>query len=170
MTESLAWEKWSTFSHNKYVEEAERYARPGSVAQKKAFFEAHYKKIAAQKAAAAALLEQANSGDKSPKIESAEPEVNSVVSSEETKPVTWEEKHEEKILVERDVNVESPNQIGDSTKKNDLRETELENLKDVSDSAQMEKPLLKVTILINASDFSANLLVIVTRVVSCRGH
>ncbi|GLT61282.1 hypothetical protein SLA2020_340010 [Shorea laevis] len=58
MSESLAWEKWSTFSHNRYVEEAERYARPGSVAQKKAFFEAHYKKIAAQKAAA--LLEQEN--------------------------------------------------------------------------------------------------------------
>ncbi|XP_062152600.1 protein WVD2-like 7 isoform X3 [Alnus glutinosa] len=58
MSESLAWEKWSSFSHNRYVEEAERYARPGSVAQKKAFFEAHYKKIAAQKAAA--LLEQEN--------------------------------------------------------------------------------------------------------------
>ncbi|XP_027923432.1 protein WVD2-like 4 isoform X1 [Vigna unguiculata] len=60
MSESLAWEKWSTFSHNRYVEEAERYSRPGSVAQKKAFFEAHYKKLAAQKAAA--LLEQANNG------------------------------------------------------------------------------------------------------------
>ncbi|KAI3452516.1 hypothetical protein Pfo_009180 [Paulownia fortunei] len=58
MTESLSWEKWSTFSHKKYVEEAESYAQPGSVAQKKAFFEAHYKKIAAQKAAA--LLEQEN--------------------------------------------------------------------------------------------------------------
>ncbi|XP_009625333.1 uncharacterized protein LOC107798433 isoform X2 [Nicotiana tabacum] len=57
--ESLAWEKWSTFSHKRYVEEAERYAQPGSVAQKKAFFEAHYKRIAAQKAAAA-LLEQSN--------------------------------------------------------------------------------------------------------------
>ncbi|KAI9076038.1 hypothetical protein K1719_041972, partial [Acacia pycnantha] len=57
-TESLAWEKWSSFSHNRYVEEAERYSRPGSVAEKKAFFEAHYKKLAAQKAAA--LLEQAN--------------------------------------------------------------------------------------------------------------
>ncbi|KAK4367400.1 hypothetical protein RND71_011192 [Anisodus tanguticus] len=57
MSESLDWEKWSTFSsHKRYVEEAERYAKPGSVAQKKAFFEAHYKKIAAQKAAA--LLEQ----------------------------------------------------------------------------------------------------------------
>ncbi|RDX68566.1 Protein WVD2-like 7, partial [Mucuna pruriens] len=59
MSESLAWEKWSTFSHNRYVEEAERFTRPGSVAQKKAFFEAHYKKLAAQKAAA--LLEQAKS-------------------------------------------------------------------------------------------------------------
>ncbi|CAJ1947547.1 unnamed protein product [Sphenostylis stenocarpa] len=60
MSESLAWEKWSSFSHNRYVEEAERYSRPGTVAQKKAFFEAHYKKLAAQKAAA--LLEQANNG------------------------------------------------------------------------------------------------------------
>ncbi|XP_039064892.1 protein WVD2-like 4 isoform X2 [Hibiscus syriacus] len=57
MSESLSWEKWSAFSHNKYVEEAERYARPGSVAQKKAFFEAHYKTLAARKAAA--MLEQA---------------------------------------------------------------------------------------------------------------
>ncbi|KAK4360797.1 hypothetical protein RND71_019749 [Anisodus tanguticus] len=57
-TESLAWDKWSSFSHKRYVEEAERYAQPGSVAQKKAFFEAHYKKIPSQKAAA--LLEQSN--------------------------------------------------------------------------------------------------------------
>ncbi|KAK4272156.1 hypothetical protein QN277_020747 [Acacia crassicarpa] len=56
MSESLSWEKWSSFSQNRYVEEAERYSRPGSVAQKKAFFEAHYKKLAAQRAAA--LLEQ----------------------------------------------------------------------------------------------------------------
>ncbi|KAF3444515.1 hypothetical protein FNV43_RR14207 [Rhamnella rubrinervis] len=58
MSDSLAWEKWSTFSHNRYVEEAEKHSRPGSVAQKKAFFEAHYKNLAARKAAA--LLEQAN--------------------------------------------------------------------------------------------------------------
>ncbi|KAL8043741.1 hypothetical protein ABFX02_08G005100 [Erythranthe guttata] len=57
--ESLSWEKWSTFSHKKYVEEAERYSQPGSVAEKKAFFEAHYKQIAAKKAAAA-LLDQQN--------------------------------------------------------------------------------------------------------------
>ncbi|KAK9272262.1 hypothetical protein L1049_002633 [Liquidambar formosana] len=57
VSESLAWEKWSSFSHNRYVEEAEKYAQPGSVAQKKAFFEAHYKRLAAKKAEA--LLEQA---------------------------------------------------------------------------------------------------------------
>ncbi|KAL2545088.1 uncharacterized protein Fot_14321 [Forsythia ovata] len=61
MLESLSWEKWSTFSHKKYDEEVERYSQPGSVAQKKAFFEAHYKRITAQKVAA--LLEQANSVD-----------------------------------------------------------------------------------------------------------
>ncbi|CAI9766727.1 unnamed protein product [Fraxinus pennsylvanica] len=51
--------KWLTFYNKKYVEEAERYSLPGSVAQKKAFFEPHYKRIAAQKLAA--LLEQENS-------------------------------------------------------------------------------------------------------------
>ncbi|XP_077250646.1 protein WVD2-like 7 [Tasmannia lanceolata] len=59
MSESLAWEKWSSFSHNRYLEEVEKYSKPGSVAQKKAYFEAHYKKIAAEKAEA--LLEQENS-------------------------------------------------------------------------------------------------------------
>ncbi|CAL0311934.1 unnamed protein product [Lupinus luteus] len=48
--ESLSWERWSSFSPNKYLEEVEKCATPGSVAQKKAYFEAHYKKIAARKA------------------------------------------------------------------------------------------------------------------------
>ncbi|VVB04210.1 unnamed protein product [Arabis nemorensis] len=52
MSENLEWGKWSSFSHKKYVEEAEKYSRPGSVAQKKAFFEAHYKRIAEAKKAA----------------------------------------------------------------------------------------------------------------------
>ncbi|GMI75083.1 hypothetical protein HRI_001177600 [Hibiscus trionum] len=58
MSESLEWEKWSTFSHNRYLEEVEKFSKPGSVAQKKAFFEDHYKKRAAMRAAT--LLEQAN--------------------------------------------------------------------------------------------------------------
>ncbi|XP_018466958.1 protein WVD2-like 7 [Raphanus sativus] len=52
-TENLEWGKWSSFSHNKYVDEAEKYSQPGSVAQKKAFFDAHYKKIAEAKKAKA---------------------------------------------------------------------------------------------------------------------
>ncbi|PSS28790.1 Protein WVD2-like [Actinidia chinensis var. chinensis] len=59
MSESLAWEKWSCFSNNRYLEEAERSSKPGSVAEKKAYFEAHYKRIADAKKAAA-LLEQQN--------------------------------------------------------------------------------------------------------------
>ncbi|KAJ8548320.1 hypothetical protein K7X08_030789 [Anisodus acutangulus] len=57
-SESLAWEKWSSFTHNRYLEEVEKYARPGSVAEKKAYFEAQHKRAAAKKAAA--LLEQQN--------------------------------------------------------------------------------------------------------------
>ncbi|XP_057525013.1 uncharacterized protein LOC130804564 [Amaranthus tricolor] len=61
--EDLEWEKWSSFNssnsnRNRYVAEAEKYSKPGSVAQKKAYFEAHFKRMAALKAAA--LLEQAN--------------------------------------------------------------------------------------------------------------
>ncbi|XP_011034182.1 PREDICTED: uncharacterized protein LOC105132394 isoform X2 [Populus euphratica] len=48
--DSLSWEKWSSFSQNKYLEEVEKCATPGTVAEKKAYFEAHYKKIAARKA------------------------------------------------------------------------------------------------------------------------
>jgi len=58
MTENLDWEKWSTFTHNRYVEEAERYSKPGTVAAKKAYFEAHYKRKAAERAAA--LIQEAN--------------------------------------------------------------------------------------------------------------
>lgn len=70
MTETLDWGKWSSFSHNKYLEEVQKYSVPGSVAQKKAYFEAHYKRLAAQKAAA--LLEQANAAA----TNSSEPEKN----------------------------------------------------------------------------------------------
>ncbi|XP_073135557.1 protein WVD2-like 7 [Henckelia pumila] len=48
--DTLSWEKWSYFSQNKYLEEAGNLSTPGLVAQKKAYFEAHYRKVAAQKA------------------------------------------------------------------------------------------------------------------------
>ncbi|KAJ0249866.1 TPX2 [Hirschfeldia incana] len=66
MSEKLDWEKWSSFpTQNRYVAEAERYSKPGSVAQKKAFFEAHYKKLAAARKAAAeeALLLRQQTSD-----------------------------------------------------------------------------------------------------------
>lgn len=58
VSETLDWGKWSSFSNNKHLEEVEKYSTRGSVAQKKAYFEAHYKRVAAKKAAA--LLEQVN--------------------------------------------------------------------------------------------------------------
>lgn len=42
--ESLSWERRSSFSHNRYLEEVERYSTPGSVTQKRAILEAHFKK------------------------------------------------------------------------------------------------------------------------------
>lgn len=45
-TEALCWEKRSSFSHNRYLEEVEKYSRPGSVTEKKAYFEAHFKRKA----------------------------------------------------------------------------------------------------------------------------
>ncbi|KAJ6890240.1 protein WVD2-like 7 isoform X1 [Populus alba x Populus x berolinensis] len=71
MSESLAWEKWSTFSHNRFLEEVEQFSKPGSVAQKKAYFEAYYKKRAAMKAAA--LLEETNAASNDvPEVEAAD--------------------------------------------------------------------------------------------------
>ncbi|XP_010493292.1 PREDICTED: uncharacterized protein LOC104770540 [Camelina sativa] len=48
--DSLSWEKFSSFSPNKYLEEVEKCATAGSVAQKKAYCESHYKKIAKRRA------------------------------------------------------------------------------------------------------------------------
>ncbi|CAA7405098.1 unnamed protein product [Spirodela intermedia] len=59
VSESLDWGKWSSFRQNRYIEEAEKSSKPGSVAQMKAHFEARFKRIAAMKAAAQA--EQASS-------------------------------------------------------------------------------------------------------------
>lgn len=81
MTENLDWEKWSTFTHNRYVEEAEKYSKPGSVAAKKAYFEAHYKRKAAERAAA--LMQEANA-QANGSLESEVQEGNCAESSFET--------------------------------------------------------------------------------------
>lgn len=51
LTEPLDWERWSSFSHNRILEDVKKHSRPGAVAEKKAFFEAHYKRTASLKAA-----------------------------------------------------------------------------------------------------------------------
>lgn len=58
MLESLAWEQWPCFSNNRYLEEAKKSSKLGLVAQRKAYFEALYKRNAAKKAGA--LLEEQN--------------------------------------------------------------------------------------------------------------
>jgi hypothetical protein len=42
--EPLDWERRSSFSHNKYLEEVEKCLKPGSVTEKKAYLEAHFKR------------------------------------------------------------------------------------------------------------------------------
>ncbi|CAO2829405.1 unnamed protein product [Amaranthus hypochondriacus] len=78
MSETLAWEKWSTFSHNRYLEEAEKSSKPGSVAKMKAYFEAHYKKIGAKKEA---VLQQANNDSNYVESEVDDPHNMELVSS-----------------------------------------------------------------------------------------
>ena len=46
----MAWEKWSPFSRDRYLEEVQKFAKSGFVAEKKAYFEARYKRIASKKA------------------------------------------------------------------------------------------------------------------------
>ncbi|CAH9114607.1 unnamed protein product [Cuscuta europaea] len=60
--EDLCWERRSSFSHNRYLEEVEKYSKPGSVTEKKAILEAHFKRRAA-------LSRQSSSESHSSKIE-----------------------------------------------------------------------------------------------------
>ncbi|CAN4121692.1 unnamed protein product [Withania somnifera] len=42
--ESLCWERRSSFTHNWYLEEVEKYSKPGSVTEKKAYFEERFRR------------------------------------------------------------------------------------------------------------------------------
>lgn len=147
MSESLSWEKWSTFSsHNKYVEEAERYARPGSVAQKKAFFEAHYKSIAAKKAAA--LLEKTNTATKHDQDTEIQDDVDQeqvVIANSDAKVENFEA--ENQIPVEDSVKVESLEQnFGHNcTKIRDFMQKEMEKplLQDVINNQDEDNAIYK---------------------------
>nr|GMC62063.1 protein WVD2-like 7 isoform X2 [Ipomoea batatas] len=147
MSESLAWEKWSTFSHNKYVEEAERYAKPGSVAQKKAFFEAHYKRIAAKKAAA--LLEQANEDSGGEAVENINRDINSkedppiIKGDDEHSSVTVAAGDEEDCKPEtEEVNLNlKAEEEAKAVPRVEAQETVSGS--ELSETPQMERPLLK---------------------------
>ncbi|KAL8549616.1 hypothetical protein ACS0TY_008457 [Phlomoides rotata] len=43
-SEGVCWERRSSFLHNRYLEEVEKCSKPGSVTEKKAYFEAHFRK------------------------------------------------------------------------------------------------------------------------------
>ncbi|CAL5331596.1 unnamed protein product [Camellia sinensis] len=66
MLESLACEKWSCFSNNQYMVEAKKSSKPGLVAQRKAYFEALYKRNGAKKPAA--LLEEQSAACNEPNV------------------------------------------------------------------------------------------------------
>lgn len=156
-SESLAWEKWSTFSHKRYVEEAKSYAQPGSVAQKKAFFEAHYKKVAAQKAAAAAaaLLEQEKDANAtSPKSHDSPSTIsNSHASQHKLQPESLNlEKignEEQQIVTQKIANVvelETEKIVAAASikKKDSLNKIEDHvSVSEDSRTSQMDRPLLK---------------------------
>ncbi|PHT97297.1 hypothetical protein BC332_33774 [Capsicum chinense] len=44
--EALCWERRSSFTHNRYLEEVEKYFKPGSVTEKKAYFEEIFRRRA----------------------------------------------------------------------------------------------------------------------------
>ncbi|KAK3006953.1 hypothetical protein RJ639_015993 [Escallonia herrerae] len=166
-SESLAWERWSSFTqnNNRYVEEAERYSRPGSVAQKKAFFEAHYQRIAAQKAAA--LLEQENAALNNPPkpeveakschYDSPTPVLTSQLAVDEQESV---ETHETREVLKLDIcKVEETDSVSehdilvkDPTKDEPLNRLENVEGQNVSSclgphgTPEIEKPLLKSVI------------------------
>nr|XP_015879049.2 protein WVD2-like 7 isoform X1 [Ziziphus jujuba var. spinosa] len=161
MSESLAWEKWSTFSHNRYVEEAERHSQRGLVAQKKAFFEAHYKNMAARKAAA--LLEQANAAAALNNAVPEEPDSGKENSTQDSQTLISNSEatihghdsnvemgkfdsiqvevadpaNENPVLVENTEKVEISSQAVDVNGRKEEKETEL------SGTTQMRKPLSK---------------------------
>lgn len=147
MSESLAWEKWSTFSNNRYVEEAERFSQPGSVAQKKAFFEAHYKNLAARKAAAAAaaLLEKENAAASANTVpEKPEPTQDSKTTVSNFEAVV-DELGQKNLVVNGNGHCSNDEKIEDfdSTK---VEVTDVVTGVEVSERAKLEKFIPKVTV------------------------
>ncbi|CAK9137368.1 unnamed protein product [Ilex paraguariensis] len=155
--ETLAWEKWSSFTQNRYMEEVEKYSKPGSVAEKKAYFEAHYKRKAAKKAAV--LLEQ----DHAAANDSSEPHVmdefcnNSYVNPElaqsESCVAIDETKGEEVTNAQL---VSSVDAVGCNVEGNDLETAQVEVAESVPEQLSIaENPV--VVDLFNQQESNENL-------------
>uniref|UniRef100_A0A2P2LKU0 Uncharacterized protein LOC8270369 n=1 Tax=Rhizophora mucronata TaxID=61149 RepID=A0A2P2LKU0_RHIMU len=136
--DSLSWEKWSSFSPNKYLEEVEKYATPGSVAQKKAYFEAHYQKIAARKAAE--LLDQEKQMDYD-SLRSDEHDrtdaVGKTCARESTTDMSNGQTSGENVLKETELNVEFD--IADADECNHYNEINIESQDDSTEAVKEEK-------------------------------
>lgn len=104
--ETLAWERWSAFTQNRYLEEVERFTKPGSVAEKKAFFEAHFKNRASGKATQTKKIEEVKTDDEIlceiPKDILVDSEVTLVVSNGEVDETTGEVENLKSVVVLED--------------------------------------------------------------------
>ncbi|KAK7312013.1 hypothetical protein RJT34_10550 [Clitoria ternatea] len=147
MSETLDWGKWSTFSHNRYVEEAEKYSKPGSVAAMKAYFEAHYKKKAAERAAA--LIPEENAQADGTFCSEAQ-EGNCADSS---KAVTAaNEQMDNETVNYQVVDCAGTNEYQCDAGQNDLDISNVEGVKDVPHSPVDTNPNVESCILVDNSD------------------
>ncbi|KAG5521944.1 hypothetical protein RHGRI_034236 [Rhododendron griersonianum] len=138
-SESLDWEKRSCFSNNRYLEEAEKSSKPGSVAEKKAYFEAHYKRIAAKKAAA--LLDQqvlASNELDLPESDNVDDSPDrSLVVSEPSK----SDSPKTEIVLFVDENVRKPNVEGNESKTEEAEEAKIATKQLVTDENSIQVEL-----------------------------
>ncbi|KAL4361729.1 hypothetical protein GQ457_04G006690 [Hibiscus cannabinus] len=172
--DSLSWEKWSTFSPNKYLEEVEKCATPGSVAQKKAYFEEHYKKVAARKAELLAQ-EKSEEGDSIRKSDGDEgdkqelnlsSEVNDAPRDEPNQEPeiatkcqdSWDEELKERInsMVENEDKHETMSSIVESHVLNEPEETSPEEA--FSMEMEMETPSNRSQDVMELSKVSENVI------------
>ncbi|KAI3516671.1 hypothetical protein L1887_15610 [Cichorium endivia] len=135
-SESLSWERRSSFSHNRYLEEVEKYSKPGSVTEKKAYFEAHFRRKA--------LLKQSSS-ESQDVIQSPTSQHDDLQDLQESQNLncfdeipqsSTHSKHDEKTKIEKSVN------------KNTKTLSEKETLDDmatmVTPTSEMKQPKTKL--------------------------
>ncbi|KAJ3671708.1 hypothetical protein LUZ60_007787 [Juncus effusus] len=148
LSESLDWGRFSSFNQKKYLEEAKQYSRPGSVAQKKAFFEARYKKSALLRRSISVMETSSRIEDNfDSEIENSKEDEKRVSESEIDSFHTAEGKLESFDLGEEINQIESEkgeeiNQIESETRVNKIQSEKGEEINQVNlitDSSLVEK-------------------------------